>query len=107
MVDDVLGLKLGASLVTLSACQSGVSKITAGDELLGLVRAFLAAGAKSLLVSMWWADDQATAELMEAFYGRLKAGFSRSSALREAQVSLRARHPHPYYWAPFVLIGGG
>lgn len=107
IVADVARLKLRASLVTLSACRSGVSKITAGDELLGLVRAFLTAGAKSLLVSMWWADDQATSELMEAFYGRLKAGSSRSSALREAQVSLRARHPHPYYWAPFVLIGGG
>ena len=106
MVDDIVGLKLCASLVTLSACQSGVSKITAGDELLGLVRAFLAAGARSLLVSMWWVDDEATTELMTLFYSRLKAGTASKSALREAQITLRERHPHPYYWAPFVLIGG-
>ena len=88
MVDDILGLKLGAALVTLSACQSGVSKITAGDELLGLVRAFLAAGAKSLLVSMWWADDQATSELMTLFYSRLKVGMAGPSALREAHIAV-------------------
>lgn len=108
---DIFNLPLQAELVTLSACQTGRSVVGGGDELLGLTRAFLAAGAASLLVSLWAVDDESTAVLMENFYKLLQAGASRRSALRSAQLQLLqearfpARYRHPYYWAPFFLVG--
>ncbi|MFH1006006.1 MAG: CHAT domain-containing tetratricopeptide repeat protein [Candidatus Latescibacterota bacterium] len=100
-------LDLDASLITLSACESGTSAVAGGDELLGLVRGFLSAGARSLLVSLWRTDDFYTAELMLAFYEHWRAGATRAEALREAQAHVREQAPHPYFWAPFVLIGSG
>ncbi|MFN2197708.1 MAG: CHAT domain-containing protein [Anaerolineales bacterium] len=108
---DIFNLPLRAELVTLSACQTGRSVVGGGDELFGLTRAFLAAGAASLLASLWAVDDESTAMLMEQFYGRLQAGLSRREALRAAQLYLLqagqvpARCRHPYYWAPFFLVG--
>jgi len=102
---DVLHLPLAGAFVTLSACESGRSQVLGGDELLGLPYAFLGAGAAGLLVSLWLVEDEATAALMPAFYQQLAHGASYPAALRQAQLELRATHPHPYYWAPFVLIG--
>lgn len=102
---DLYGMRLDAELVTLSACRTGVSDVAPGDELFGLVRGFLAAGVKSLAVSLWPADDTATARLMGLFYEALLAGETPSAALRRAQTTLRAELPHPYYWAPFCVIG--
>jgi CHAT domain-containing protein len=69
------------------------------------MRGFLYAGAPALLISMWAADDAATASLMRAFYAELQNGSSERDALRAAQCDAIRRHPHPYYWAPFVLLG--
>jgi CHAT domain-containing protein len=80
--------------------------VAQGDELLGLVRGLLHAGAKSLLLSLWDVHDRSTAELMQSFYARLWHESDKASALGGAMRELRERHPHPYYWAPFVLIGG-
>lgn len=102
---DVYRLRLGAPLVTLSACETGLSAIAPGDEMLGLVRGFMAAGAANLLVSLWAVDDRATFDLMRAFYTRLTAGHSPAAALRAAQRELIAAQEHPYFWAPFVLYG--
>lgn len=102
---DALQLDLNGALVTLSACESGRSEVIGGDEIIGLTRAFLGAGAATLAVSLWLVQDETTAELMDAWYGRLRDGISRASALREAQLEIKDRYPHPYYWAPFVLIG--
>jgi len=102
---DLFHLDLQAELVTLSACQTGVNKIFAGDELVGLMRGFLYAGAPSLVLSLWAVNDRSTAELMGALYSQLIQGHSARSALREAQLAIRERYPHPYYWAPFVLMG--
>ncbi|MBI3954139.1 MAG: CHAT domain-containing protein [Chloroflexi bacterium] len=104
-VGDVYGLNLQSSLVTLSACDTGVNHVAPGDELLGLARGFIYAGTPSLLVSLWTVNDEATADLMELFYKRLRAGATRGAALREAQLHTMAHRPHPYYWAPFVLVG--
>lgn len=98
-------LKLCAELVTLSACHTGINRIFPGDELHGLMRGFLYAGTPSLLVSLWQADDLATSELMSAFYRRLTAGQGRRAALRGAQMEIINKSAHPYYWAPFVLMG--
>jgi CHAT domain-containing protein len=102
---DALSLDLTGTLVTLSACESGRSEVIGGDEVLGLTRAFLGAGAATLVVSLWLVQDETTAALMEDWYGRMGAGMGRATALRAAQLAAKERHPHPYYWAPFVLIG--
>jgi CHAT domain-containing protein len=103
---DIFNWRLQASLVTLSACQTGRSVVAGGDELLGLMRAFLAAGAASLVASLWAVEDRSTALLMENFYRQLAAGAGKGAALRAAQLSLLdGAYVHPYYWAPFFLVG--
>jgi CHAT domain-containing protein len=104
-VRDAYSLDLHCELVTLSACETGMSSVTPGDELLGLARGFLSAGAPALLVSLWTADDAVTASLMTRFYTRLRAGDSAAAALRSAQCEALRTAPHPYFWAPFILIG--
>jgi len=105
---DIFNLRLNASLVTLSACQSGRHVIGGGDELLGLMRAFLYAGAHSLVATLWSVEDQSTATLMGLFYTQLMAGATKGAALRHAQLAFLAhgsRHAHPFFWAPFFLVG--
>ncbi|HSK86249.1 MAG TPA: CHAT domain-containing protein [Rubrobacter sp.] len=102
---DVIRLDLEGALVTLSACESGRNEVYAGDELMGLTRAFLGAGATTLVASLWLVQDETTAELMENWYEHLSEGVGRATALRNAQLALKDKFPHPYYWAPFVLIG--
>ncbi|MBU0495146.1 MAG: CHAT domain-containing protein [Chloroflexi bacterium] len=104
-VRDVYGLRLPhTSLVTLSACETGLGDLRGGD-VLGLSQGFMAAGARSLLLSLWAVDDASTAQLMTAFYHRLVAGQDKTTALCEAQCAVRERYPHPFYWAGFVLVG--
>lgn len=98
-------LGLRAELVTLAACHTGVNRIFPGDELQGLTRGFLYAGSPAIVVSLWSADDRATASLMKAFYAHLYNGKSHRSALCDAQREALARYSHPYYWAAFILLG--
>jgi tetratricopeptide (TPR) repeat protein len=104
---DLYGLRLRASLVTLSACETGVNDVQAGDELVGLARGFFQAGAASLVVSLWAVNDVLTARLMERFYARIDngSGVGPAAAMRLAQADVRREFPHPYYWAPFLVIG--
>jgi tetratricopeptide (TPR) repeat protein len=102
---DVMEFDLRASLVVLSACESGRGQVVQGEEVVGLPRAFLGAGAASVLVSLWLVQDEATMEFMETWYREIKQGTGRAAALRHAQMALQETHPHPYYWAPFILIG--
>jgi CHAT domain-containing protein/tetratricopeptide (TPR) repeat protein len=104
---DLYHLKLPAELVVLSGCATGLNVIKPGDEQIGLVRGLLQAGAQSVVLSLWDVHDRSTKEFMVAFYTRLQEGASKASALREAMLALRTRYPHPYYWAPFLLIGKG
>lgn len=104
-VPDLFRLRLNARLVVLSACQTALSSLHPGDELLGLREALLFAGANALLVSLWPVDDASTARLMIAFYRRLAHGASPAAALALAQRELAAAGLSPYHWAPFVLIG--
>ena len=101
---DLYHLKLPAELVTLSGCSTGLNVIAAGDELIGLVRGLLSAGAQSLLLTLWDVSDRSTADFMKAFYSRLFNRPDRALALREAMVEIRQQYPHPYYWAPFILV---
>lgn len=102
---DIFNLQLGAEITTLSACETGMSAVYEGDELLGLARGFLYAGTPSLVVSLWMVNDRSTAQMMRRFYEGLQAGLAKSRALREAILEVKSAFPHPYYWAPFVLLG--
>ena len=102
------GLDLwGTKLVVLSACETGVGKVTNGDGVYGLRRSLVIAGAESLVMSMWQVDDFATKELMTGFYKKLSEGKGRSSALRDVQLELLAqkKYAHPFYWAAFLPAG--
>ena len=92
-------------LVTLSACETQLGELSAGDELVGLSRAFIYAGTPSLVATLWSVDDKSTRFLMERFYGYLKEGHGKASALRQAQLETMEEYPSPYYWAPFTLFG--
>ncbi len=102
---DAYTLDLHCDLVVLSACETGVSTVAPGDELIGLARGFFAAGAPALLVSLWTVDDASTATLMTHFYLRLRAGDTPARALQLAQCELMRDHAHPFFWAPFMLMG--
>lgn len=104
MARDLYTISVQAELVTLSACATGKSRVEAGEELLGLTRGFLAAGARRVAASLWPVDDAATAELMGSFYAHLN-GERVATALHAAQREIRQSRPHPYYWAPFLIIG--
>ena len=102
---DLYGVQLSASLVVLPACESVLASNTEGDELFGIARGFLYAGAPSLVGSLWPVQDEQTAQLMVAFYSALRRGLGAAAALREAQLAVYAEHPNPYHWAAFTVIG--
>ena len=104
-VHDLYHLRMPAELVTLSGCATGAGITTGGDELLGIARGLFCAGARALLVSLWDVHDQSTAGFMARLYGRIVGGMAPAQALREGMIELREQHPHPFYWAPFVLMG--
>jgi CHAT domain-containing protein/tetratricopeptide (TPR) repeat protein len=103
---DVMYMSLPADLVTLSACQTGLGRIS-GDGMIGLSRAFLVAGARSVLVSQWSVSDQATAELMTAFYRSFIELDDKAIALQRAmqEVRSKSKYEHPRYWAAFLVFG--
>lgn len=94
-----------SSLVVLSACETQLGAQSQGDDIVGLNRAFIYAGAPTVIASLWTVDDESTSYLMKAFYTRLKRGLSKAEALQAAQSDTRKKYPHPYYWAGFVLTG--
>jgi len=102
---DLYQLRLPAELVTLSGCATGLNVVTPGDELLGLVRGLLSAGARTLLLTLWDVHDRSTAEFMKSFYRRFREHGHTALALQGAMLELREQCPHPYYWAPFILVG--
>jgi CHAT domain-containing protein len=140
-VREIFGMDLKANLVVLSGCDTALGKLSTGDELVGLTRAFIYAGTPSVVASLWSVDDSSTAQLMSRFYRNLKT-MSKAEALRQAQLELirgegrsdliakrgvggigklgetpEAQSPsedpisvstsHPYFWAPFILVGDG
>jgi CHAT domain-containing protein len=102
---DLYQLRLPVELITLSGCSTGLNVVAAGDELIGLARGLLHAGAQSLILSLWDVHDKSTGEFMTAFYGFLQAGQSKPEALRAAMLRLKSSYPHCYQWAPFILLG--
>jgi len=104
-VRDICARRLNAELVTLSACETGMNEIFAGEEILGLARGFLMAGASALIVSLWTVSDEAARELMSDLYTHLQRGDTPSASLRKAQLEFVRRGEHPYLWSPFTYIG--
>ena len=105
-VREVYELNLShTSLVVLSACETQLGTQSRGDDIVGLNRAFIFAGASTVTASLWTVDDEATGFLMRSFYTHLKRGMSKAEALRTAQSETRRQYPNPYYWAAFVLTG--
>jgi CHAT domain-containing protein len=98
-------LDLPAEMVTLSGCGTGLNVVVGGDELLGLVRGLLYAGAQGVLVTLWDVNDQSTAEFMKLFYEHLKTNPNKAQAVQHATAGIRKKYAHPFYWAPFVLVG--
>jgi CHAT domain-containing protein len=110
-VSEIFDMQIKANLVTLSACETALVRSEAGDfpqgdDLVGLSRAFIHAGAPSVVASLWKVSDESTVEFMRAFYGNLK-NMSKSEALQRAQLDLMKSGIcfHPYFWAPFILLG--
>jgi CHAT domain-containing protein len=100
-------LKLRAELVVLSACETGRGEVVRAEGIVGLTRALQCAGARSIVASQWPVLDRSTTRLMVAFHRNLRAGLAKDEALRQAQVALMRdkSYAHPYYWAPFLLVG--
>ncbi len=105
---EIIGMSMqGSALVTLSACESGLGKVTQGDEVLGFTRSFLSAGTSSLISSLWPVSDDATAVLMSTLYAELAKGRDIQRAMQAGQLAV-LKNPsmsHPFFWAPFNLIG--
>ncbi len=104
-VDEAETLALRPCTVVLSACETALADNSQGDEPVGLVRAFLVAGASRVLASLWPVDDAVTAGFMAAFYGALRAGQPPAAALAHAQSVTRKSHAHPCFWGAFALYG--
>jgi CHAT domain-containing protein/predicted negative regulator of RcsB-dependent stress response len=109
---EIFNQRLNAKLVTLSACQTGVNERKPGDELIGLTRSLLYAGARSVIVSLWSVYEESTLYLMREFYFLLRNEqgddmklISKARALQMAQNRTMEKYPHPFFWAPFILIG--
>jgi CHAT domain-containing protein/tetratricopeptide (TPR) repeat protein len=97
----------GTKLVTLSACDTGVGEVKNGEGVYGLRRAFVIAGAETVVMSLWPVSDSVTRELMTSYYRGLKAGLGRGESLRQAELAMlrRTGRKHPFYWASFIQVG--
>jgi len=99
--------RTSVELLVLSACETGVAMALPGDEAVGLAAAFLRAGVRTLIVSLWPVEDESTSVLMRSFHSRVRRGWALDSALRSAasEVAADSRWSNPYFWGAFVLVG--
>lgn len=105
-MSDVLALRLNAEVVTLSACETGLGKNVRAEGIIGLPRAFMFAGASSVVVSLWKVADDSTAEFMKEFYSNIAAGKDKAASLALARHRLReSGKDNPFFWAPFIMWG--
>ncbi|MDM8538755.1 CHAT domain-containing protein, partial [Desulfobacterales bacterium HSG17] len=101
---EVFGLKINADMVVLSACQTGLGKVTGGDDVIGLNRSFLYAGTHTTISSLWRISDISSAILLKQFY-RQYTRYNKAQSLRKAILHVKNQYPHPGYWGAFTLVG--
>jgi tetratricopeptide (TPR) repeat protein/CHAT domain-containing protein len=105
-LSEVMGLKFNADIVALTACQTGIGHQISGEGTMGMGRAFQYAGAKSVLMSLWSVSETSSVKLVESFFKHLKEGKGKLESLRLARKEIRdAGYDHPFFWAPFILVG--
>jgi CHAT domain-containing protein len=105
-MSEVMGLRMNADVVALTACQTGLGKTISGEGTMGMGRAFQYAGAKSVLMSLWSVDEAASINLVESFFGHLRDGKNKTESLRLARDGIRkAGYDHPFFWSAFILVG--
>jgi CHAT domain-containing protein/Tfp pilus assembly protein PilF len=104
--EKILGLRLkGTELVTLSACKTGTGNVNTGEGVFGLKRAFILSGAKTVVISLWSVPAKETTELMTDFYKLMEQGKTKSEALKQAKINMKAKQENPFYWGAFVMVG--
>ena len=102
---EAVNMHLGKTdFVVLSACETGLGDVVSGEGVYGLQRAFLVAGANSVIMSLWKVNDEATQQLMTTFYSKWLQSGDQTAAFREAQLSLKSKYKDPYYWGAFVMV---
>jgi len=105
-MSDVMGLKMNADIVALTACQTGLGKELSGEGIMSMGRAFQYAGARTVLMSLWSVAEKSSVQLVESFFRNLKQGKSKLESLKLAREEIRkAGYEHPFFWAPFILVG--
>lgn len=105
-LSEVMGLKLNCDIAALTACQTGLGRHISGEGTMGMGRAFQYTGARSVLMSLWSVSETASVNLVESFFKHLKEGKTKLESLRLARDEIRkAGYDHPFYWAPFILVG--
>ena len=102
---DLYNLKLQADLVVLSGCGIGLEAAGAREELVGMTRGILYAGARSTLATLWDVRDESVSHFMRSFFGGLRRGLDKAKSLQQAIADVRSHFSHPYYWAPYILVG--
>ena len=104
--EKILGLRLkGTELVVLSACETGTGNVSTGEGVFGLKRAFILSGAKTVVMSLWSVPAKETTELMTDFYQLMEQGRTKSEALKQAKLNMKAKKDNPFYWGAFVMVG--
>ncbi len=103
-VGEIFALNLRADMVVLSACETGLGKISSGDEIIGMSRAFIYAGSPSVITTLWKVNDRSSYELMRDFYSNLRT-MKKSEALRQALLKTMKEFPQPFFWAAYGLTG--
>ena len=105
-MSEVMGLNINCDIAALTACQTGLGRNISGEGTMGMGRAFQFAGAKSVLMSLWSVSEKASVDLVENFFRHLREGKNKQESLKLAQDEIRkAGYDHPFFWAPFILVG--
>jgi CHAT domain-containing protein len=102
---ELYNLQLNADLLALSGCATGLNVVADGDELVGLIRGALYAGARSLLLTLWEVNDRSATMFMTSFYKLFEESRDKAAAVAQAARQVREQYPHPYHWAPFMVVG--